>query len=217
MNNPAAVTVMHVLHYKRSFLTVHGVDNLFLLFFGTGHDGGGLRSCIGPSMVEIAFNQMVATGSSCPLQFWSFFGDFAPLPRKATTDDDRSTEAFPTTDKPACCLEGHLHHLSFQIAHRTFHALSQKHGHIMHLQLGLIRTIMITSVELAQEILYRQDTIFANMPSFFLTNKLFYGNLGIDFTPYGEHWKQARRICSLHLLNSRRVQSFGDIREDEVA
>ncbi|KAK1326177.1 Cytochrome P450 71A25 [Acorus calamus] len=112
---------------------------------------------------------------------------------------------------------GHLHHLSSQIAHRSFHALSQKHGHIMHLQLGLLRTIVITSADLAQEILKTQDAIFANRPSFFLTNKLFYGNLDIAFTPYGEHWKQARKICSLHLLNSRRVQSFGDIREDEVA
>ncbi|KAK1293323.1 Villin-4 [Acorus calamus] len=29
-------------------------------------------------------------------EFWSFFGGFAPLPRKTATDDDRSTEAFAT-------------------------------------------------------------------------------------------------------------------------
>ncbi|KAK1302699.1 Cytochrome P450 71A9 [Acorus calamus] len=112
---------------------------------------------------------------------------------------------------------GHLHQISSPIAHRAFYALSQKHGPIMHLQLGLLRTVVITSSELAQEILKTQDAVFASRPLFFLTNKLFYGNLDIAFTPYGEYWKQARKICILHLLNSRRVQSFGDIREDEVA
>ncbi|KAK1268986.1 Costunolide synthase [Acorus gramineus] len=112
---------------------------------------------------------------------------------------------------------GHLHQISSPIAHRAFYALSQKHGHIMHLQLGLLRTVVITSSELAQEILKTQDAVFASRPLFFLTNKLFYGNLDIAFTPYGEYWKQARKICILHLLNSRRVQSFGGIREDEVA
>ncbi|KAK1268987.1 hypothetical protein QJS04_geneDACA008263 [Acorus gramineus] len=112
---------------------------------------------------------------------------------------------------------GHLHHISSPIAHRAFHALSQKHGHIMHLQLGLLCTVVISSAELAQEILKTQDTVFASRPLFFITNKLFYGNLDIAFMPYREYWKQARKICSLHLLNFRRVQSFGDIREDEVA
>lgn len=28
-------------------------------------------------------------------EFWSFFGGFAPLPRKAATDDDMPTESSP--------------------------------------------------------------------------------------------------------------------------
>lgn len=28
-------------------------------------------------------------------EFWSFFGGFAPLPRKAATDDDKPTESSP--------------------------------------------------------------------------------------------------------------------------
>ncbi|KAK1268983.1 Cytochrome P450 71A9 [Acorus gramineus] len=112
---------------------------------------------------------------------------------------------------------GHLHHISSPMAHRAFHALSQKHGDIMHLQLGLLPTVVITSSELAQEILKTQDTIFANRPSLFLTNKLFYGNRDITFTRYGEYWKQVKKISVIHLLNSKKVQSFRDIREDEVA
>ncbi|KAK1317877.1 hypothetical protein QJS10_CPA05g00851 [Acorus calamus] len=52
MNNPAAAAVTHVLHNKRDFPTVHGVDDLFLLSLGTGRSGGGRRSCSGPSVVE---------------------------------------------------------------------------------------------------------------------------------------------------------------------
>ncbi|KAK1296861.1 hypothetical protein QJS10_CPB15g01218 [Acorus calamus] len=96
MNTPAAVAVMHVLHYKRNFLTVHGVDDLFLLSLGTGHDGGGRRNCLGPSMVEIAFNQMVATGSSSPLvKFHTNFGSksLTTMPQPSSSSRSSTTKA----------------------------------------------------------------------------------------------------------------------------
>lgn len=29
-------------------------------------------------------------------EFWSFFGGFAPLPRRTATEDDKTPDAFPT-------------------------------------------------------------------------------------------------------------------------
>ncbi|GMN56914.1 hypothetical protein TIFTF001_026032 [Ficus carica] len=39
----------------------------------------------------------------------------------------------------------------------------------------------------------------------------------MGFAPYGEYWKQARRITSQELLSLRRVQQFQFVSEEEVA
>ena len=37
------------------------------------------------------------------------------------------------------------------------------------------------------------------------------------FTPYGEYWRNARKVCVSHLLSPKMVQSFQGIRVEEVA
>uniref|UniRef100_A0A2N9FRW8 Uncharacterized protein n=1 Tax=Fagus sylvatica TaxID=28930 RepID=A0A2N9FRW8_FAGSY len=44
-----------------------------------------------------------------------------------------------------------------------------------------------------------------------------YGSTGIAFAPYGDYWRHLRKICIVELLNSKRVQSFRSIREEEVS
>ncbi|KAL6997957.1 hypothetical protein U1Q18_008081 [Sarracenia purpurea var. burkii] len=116
---------------------------------------------------------------------------------------------------PKLPIIGHLHLLG-ALPHRSLHSLSKKYGPIMLLQLDR-PTIVISSIDLAKEILKTHDAIFANPSQTWAADILFYGGKDMGRCPYGEYWRQARRICATELLSPKRVQSFNFIRLEEVA
>ncbi|KAK4420829.1 cytochrome [Sesamum alatum] len=85
----------------------------------------------------------------------------------------------------------------------------------MHLKLGEVDAVVVSSAEAAKEVLKMHDINFAYRPSLLVTDILCYGNTNIAFAPYGEYWRQLRKICTLELLSAKLVQSFGHIREEE--
>ncbi|KAJ4968470.1 hypothetical protein NE237_015171 [Protea cynaroides] len=60
------------------------------------------------------------------------------------------------------------------------------------------------------------DHIFSSRPASSFRRKLLYNYKGLAFAPYGEYWKQVRKICVLQLLTKKRVQSFQPVREEET-
>ncbi|PON43444.1 Cytochrome P450, E-class, group I, partial [Parasponia andersonii] len=93
--------------------------------------------------------------------------------------------------------------------------LANKYGHLMHLQLGEVPLIVISSPETAKEIMKTHDVNFAQRPSILIANK-YYGK-DIAFGHYGDYWRMLRKICNEELLSPKRVQSFRSIREEEVS
>ena len=87
----------------------------------------------------------------------------------------------------------------------------------MLLQLGEVSNIIVSSPEIAKECLKTHDTTFANRPFLLAAKILTYDFTGISFSPYGDYWRQLRKICSVELLSAKRVASFRSIREEEVS
>ncbi|KAI9110532.1 hypothetical protein K1719_018398 [Acacia pycnantha] len=113
-------------------------------------------------------------------------------------------------------LIGNLHQIG-SLPHRSFRDLANKYGPLMHLQLGHVSHVIVSSPEVAKQVMKTHDTIFANRPKIIAGETLAYDSTDIVFSPYGNYWRQLRRICTLELLSSRRVQTFRKIREEEVS
>ncbi|KAL0317500.1 UNVERIFIED_CONTAM: Premnaspirodiene oxygenase [Sesamum angustifolium] len=87
----------------------------------------------------------------------------------------------------------------------------------MHLQLGEVNIIVASSSETAQHFLKTHDIDFASRSTVLMSEICCYGNKDIVFAPYGEYWRQMRKICTLELLSAKRVESFRPIREEEMS
>nr|CAB3449117.1 unnamed protein product [Digitaria exilis] len=112
---------------------------------------------------------------------------------------------------------GHLHHLAGgALPHRALRDLARRHGPLMALRLGELRAVVATSPAAAREIMKAHDAAFASRPLSPMMELGYHGADGIIFAPYGEGWRQLRKICALELLSARRVHSFRHVRADEL-
>ncbi|PON40931.1 Cytochrome P450, E-class, group I [Trema orientale] len=116
---------------------------------------------------------------------------------------------------PTLPFIGNLHQLGSH-PHRTLHALSRRHGPVMLLRLGSAPVLVVSSADAASEIMKTHDLAFSNRPESTAFEKLLYNYRDVSTAPYGEYWRQTKSICVLHLLSSKRVQSFRAVREEET-
>ncbi|KAF8663156.1 hypothetical protein HU200_055757 [Digitaria exilis] len=114
---------------------------------------------------------------------------------------------------------GSLHHLAGNpFVHRALADLA--HGldaPLMYLKLGKVPVVVATSPNAAHEIMRTHDVTFATRPWSSTMKILMADGYGLGFAPYGDHWRQLRKISVLGLLSARRVKSFRHVREEEVA
>ncbi|CAN4118327.1 unnamed protein product [Withania somnifera] len=114
---------------------------------------------------------------------------------------------------------GSVHHLALEggLPHHALTNLAKKYGPFMHLQLGEITTVVVSSVDMAREVLKTHDLAFASRPKLVSLDIICYKCTDIAFSPYGEYWRQMRKVCVMELLTAKNVRSFSTIRHDEAS
>uniref|UniRef100_M4EY64 Cytochrome P450 n=1 Tax=Brassica campestris TaxID=3711 RepID=M4EY64_BRACM len=100
--------------------------------------------------------------------------------------------------------------------HTYFQGLAKEHGPIFKLWLGSKLAIVVSSSEVAREILRTNDVIFANhdVPAVALINT--YGGIDIAWSPYGPRWRMLRKLCVNKILSNVRLDSSVGLRRGET-
>ncbi|KAK9907235.1 hypothetical protein M0R45_000965 [Rubus argutus] len=104
-----------------------------------------------------------------------------------------------------------------EFSNKDLHRLAQKYGDIMHLRLGLVSTVVVSSPQAAELFLKTHDLVFASRPPHEGAKHVSFGQRNLSFAEYGSYWRDMRKMCTLELLSNHKINSFKEMRREEVA
>ncbi|KAK6118405.1 hypothetical protein DH2020_047822 [Rehmannia glutinosa] len=86
----------------------------------------------------------------------------------------------------------------------------------MGLRFGFVPIIVISSPAAAELVLKTHDLVFASRPKSDASNYISYEQRGLVFGPYGPYWRDMRKLCTLELLSTLRINQFQPVRKTEL-
>ncbi|CAN1776797.1 Demethylepipodophyllotoxin synthase [Linum perenne] len=112
---------------------------------------------------------------------------------------------------------GHLHLLGGpRPPHIVLGQMADKFGPIFTIRMGVHPAVVVSNWEMAKECLTTHDRVFADRPATIAMDLLGYQRSMVGFSPYGPYWRKIRKIATLELLSSHRLQLLRHVREAEV-
>ncbi|KAF8022904.1 hypothetical protein BT93_F0422 [Corymbia citriodora subsp. variegata] len=104
---------------------------------------------------------------------------------------------------------GHMPMLAkSHLPHRTFASMADRYGPIFTVRLGLSAAVVVSSSEIAKECFTKHDLALASRPQLLAFEVMGYNNALLAMAPYGPYWREVRKIATLKLLSSRRIESL---------
>ncbi|KAI7757062.1 hypothetical protein M8C21_021044 [Ambrosia artemisiifolia] len=112
---------------------------------------------------------------------------------------------------------GHLHLLSgSRPPHQVLGDMADIYGPIFTIKLGVHQVVVASSGEVAKECYTTNDKVFASRPKSKASEIMAYNYAMFGLAPYGDYWRQVRKIVTLEILSQRRVEMLGHVRVSEV-
>ena len=75
---------------------------------------------------------------------------------------------------------------------------------------------MVSSPSAVEECFTKNDVIFANRPKFVMGKYIGYDYTVVSLAPYGDHWRNLRRLSAVEIFASNRLNLFLGIRRYEI-
>ncbi|KAM3281034.1 cytochrome 71AU50 [Capsicum chacoense] len=111
---------------------------------------------------------------------------------------------------------GNLHMIGKNV-HQDLHKIAKRYGPIMSMRFGVVPIIVASSPHAAEQFLKTHDVIFASRPDNKTAQYIAYNQRNLLFAKYGPYWRNMRKLCTLELLSTVKINSFQAMRKQEVA
>ncbi|MBA0832541.1 hypothetical protein Goarm_016929 [Gossypium armourianum] len=82
--------------------------------------------------------------------------------------------------------------------------------------MGSRLAVVVSSLSLVEECFTKNDIVLANRPNLLLSKHLCYNHTTLITVPYGDYWRNLRRICTIEIFSPNRINKFHGIRKDEM-
>ncbi|EFH59844.1 CYP82G1 [Arabidopsis lyrata subsp. lyrata] len=114
-------------------------------------------------------------------------------------------------------LFGHLHLLrGKKLICKKLAAISEKHGPIFSLKLGSYRLVVASDPKTVKECFTTNDLALATRPNIAFGRYVGYNNASLTLAPYGDYWRELRKIVTVHLFSNQSIEMLGHIRSSEL-
>ncbi|KAL8478501.1 hypothetical protein ACS0TY_030405 [Phlomoides rotata] len=101
--------------------------------------------------------------------------------------------------------------------HHPLRELAKAYGPLVHVKLGEVSSIVVSSPEIAKQVLKTREPACANRPKSVGTQIISYDYTDVVLSPYNDYWKQMRSISISKFLCPKNVRSMEQMRKDEAS
>eukprot|EP01018_Ginkgo_biloba_P018190 Gb_34291 [translate_table: standard] len=116
---------------------------------------------------------------------------------------------------PGWPVVGNLFQIGNMPNESLFH-LAKKYGPIITLHLGVKTTIVVSSPDMAKEVLKIHDQVLSGRTVIEAAKCASYGESSVVWNACGPRWRMLRRICNTELFSAKRLEALQHLRRDQV-
>lgn len=100
--------------------------------------------------------------------------------------------------------------------HKSIAKLAKIHGPVMSLKFGQITTVVVSSAEMAKEVLITNDQFLSNRTIPQSVSVLNHEHFSLAFIPVSPLWRELRKICNTQLFSHKTLNVSQDVRRKKV-
>nr|AMZ03404.1 cytochrome P450 CYP76AH17 [Plectranthus barbatus] len=100
--------------------------------------------------------------------------------------------------------------------HQSFAQLSKKYGPLMSIHLGSLYTVIVSSPEMAKEILQKHGQVFSGRTIAQAVHACDHDKISMGFLPVSNTWRDMRKICKEQMFSHHSLEGSQGLRQQKL-